>query len=210
MVVGLTQHQHPAHHRYPVWWTGDGVVLEASVQSMVDSGVYDLKPYVHSDCGGDYRPDVGGDLLRWTEHCTFGTVFRYHGAEHQPWSYDQHTEDVIRQYLNLRYKMIPTLIAAGQQATLTGFPIVVRCDLFWPQFQEATSNLQYLHLNDTLVAPIWDSTNNVTSVSVWIPPGSVGRRLVFCNPTHQSINRSIIAARGRMPGRGQACRARRP
>jgi hypothetical protein len=38
-----------------VWWTGDGVSLEASVEAMVDSGVYDLKPYVHSDCGGDYR-----------------------------------------------------------------------------------------------------------------------------------------------------------
>ena len=29
--------------------------LQASVESMVDSGVYDFKPYVHSDCGGDYR-----------------------------------------------------------------------------------------------------------------------------------------------------------
>ena len=38
-----------------MWWTGDGVSLEASVEAMVDSGVYDLKPYVHSDCGGDYR-----------------------------------------------------------------------------------------------------------------------------------------------------------
>ena len=79
-VPGLVQHQHPAQHRYPVWWTGDGVVLvrssrltytyltqfnrlipldfplfssqQASVQSMVDSGVHDFKPYVHSDCGG--------------------------------------------------------------------------------------------------------------------------------------------------------------
>jgi alpha-glucosidase (family GH31 glycosyl hydrolase) len=171
MVPGLVQHQMAAHHRYPVWWTGDGVTLQASVESMVDAGVYDFKPYVHSDCGGDYRAN-GGDLLRWTEHCTFGTVFRYHGGEHQPWSYDQHTEDVIRSYLNLRYKMLPSLIAAGQTATLTGFPIVVRCDLFWPGEAAASDNHQYLHLNDTLVAPIWDSSNNMTSRSVWIPPGS--------------------------------------
>ena len=52
MHPGLVQHQHPAQHRYPVWWTGDGVDLEASVESMVDSGMYDFKPYVHSDCGG--------------------------------------------------------------------------------------------------------------------------------------------------------------
>lgn len=47
MHPGLVQHQHPAQHRYPVWWTGDGVSLEASVESMVDSGVYDFKPFVH-------------------------------------------------------------------------------------------------------------------------------------------------------------------
>ena len=28
----------PAMHRYPVWWTGDGVPLQGSVESMVDSG----------------------------------------------------------------------------------------------------------------------------------------------------------------------------
>lgn len=28
MHPGLVQHQHVAHHRYPVWWTGDGVDLQ--------------------------------------------------------------------------------------------------------------------------------------------------------------------------------------
>jgi hypothetical protein len=171
MVPGLVQHQHPAHHRFPVWWTGDGVILQASVQSMVDSGVYDFKPFVHSDCGGDYRGQVGGDLLRWTAHCVFGTILRFHGGQHQPWSYDGGTEDTIRSYLQMRYKIIPSLVAAGATASTTGFPIVARCDLFWPDHEEATSNEQYLHLNDTLVAPIWDSSQSATTRSVWIPPG---------------------------------------
>ena len=34
MRPGLVQHQHPAHHRFPVWWTGDGVNLEASGNSV--------------------------------------------------------------------------------------------------------------------------------------------------------------------------------
>ena len=179
MHPGLVQHQHPAHHRFPVWWTGDGVDLEASVESMVDSGLYDFKPYVHSDCGGDYRPKEGGDLLRWTAHCAFGTIHRFHGSDHRPWTYDNHTEDVIRSYLNMRYKLLPTFIAAGHQAAATAFPIVARCDIYWPQ-PEASSNHQYIHLNDTLVAPIWDSDGcdrsggcpNVSSRFVWIPPGT--------------------------------------
>lgn len=79
------------------------VTCVAVAQSLVlFSGVYDFKPYVHSDCGGDYRPSYGGDLLRWTAHCAFGSILRFHGNAHQPWSYDNHTEDVIRQYLNMR------------------------------------------------------------------------------------------------------------
>jgi hypothetical protein len=72
------------------------------------SGVYDFKPYVHSDCGGDHRPEDGGDLLRWTAHCAFGSILRFHGAAHQPWSYDTHTEDVIREYLTMRW--VPLLV----------------------------------------------------------------------------------------------------
>ena len=49
--MGPVMHQEsPAMHRFPVWWTGDGVPLLGSVGSMVDSGVHDLKIYVHSDC----------------------------------------------------------------------------------------------------------------------------------------------------------------
>jgi len=143
---------------------------------MVDSGVADFKPYVHSDCGGDYRPKHGGDLLRWTAHCAFGTIHRFHGSDHRPWTYGPHVEDVIRQYLNMRYKLLPSFIAAGHHATVAGFPLAVRCDLFWPSHAEAKSNHQYLSLNDTLVAPIWDdhrgNGSNSSTRSVWVPPGS--------------------------------------
>jgi hypothetical protein len=162
--------EHPAHHRFPVWWTGDGVDLQASVQSMVDCGVNDFKPYVHSDCGGDSR-GTAGDLLRWTEHCVFGTILRFHGEDHRPWTYDAHTESVIKSYLQIRYKLLPTFIAGGRGTLASGFPIAARGDLFWPTYPEASNNEQYFHLNDTLVAPIWNSSSNVTSRSVWIPPG---------------------------------------
>ena len=70
--------------------------------------------------------------------------------------------------------MAPSLVAAGQQAAATGFPFVTRADLFWPEHAAdgASDNTQYIFINDTLVAPIYDSTSNVTTRSVWIPPGS--------------------------------------
>lgn len=68
--------------------------------------------------------------------------------------------------------MMPSLIAAGHISTEYGFPLVARCDMFWPEHQESTSADQYMFLNDTLVAPIWDAVQNETARSVWIPPGS--------------------------------------
>eukprot|EP00929_Paragymnodinium_shiwhaense_P061784 TRINITY_DN30879_c0_g1_i1.p1 TRINITY_DN30879_c0_g1~~TRINITY_DN30879_c0_g1_i1.p1 ORF type:complete len:772 (-),score=157.04 TRINITY_DN30879_c0_g1_i1:278-2593(-) len=166
----LGHQEHPAHHRFPVWWTGDGVSLQASVEAMVDAGVHDFKPFVHSDCGGDYRGSAG-DMLRWTAHCAFGSITRFHGSDHRPWSYDEHTLEVVRQYLQVRYRLLPSLIAAGHRATETGFPFVARGDLYWPDVQNSSTNLQYIFLDDLLVAPIWDSSQPVMYRGVWIPPG---------------------------------------
>ena len=181
----IMQQESPAHHRYPVWWTGDGVDLRGSVESMVDAGVHGMKPYVHSDCGGDGSEGrQAGDLLRWTAHCAFGTILRFHGADHRPWQYGAAVEDTIRQYITARYKLAPSLVAAGQHATHTGYPFVTRCDLLWPEHATAgaANATQYIFLNDTLVAPIWQGLIsshpapgvqpvNVSSRPVWIPPG---------------------------------------
>ena len=102
-----------------------------------------------------------------------GTIHRFHGSDHRPWGYDNHTEDVIRSYLVTRYKMAPSLVAAGQATAETGFPFVARADLFWPEFKGlASDNTQYIFINDTLVAPIWDSSTNGTTRDVWVPPGT--------------------------------------
>jgi hypothetical protein len=119
----------------------------------------------------------------------------------------------------MRYKLAPSLIAAGQHVTDTGMPFVARCDLFWPEhatdgaetpikaligvvflsikkmiisqpsqawdkregtggktkgvsvFAGASDPTQYIFLNDTLVAPIFDGKDNITNRTVWIPPG---------------------------------------
>lgn len=166
----LLHQESPAHHRFPVWWTGDGVNLAASVETMVDAGIHDLKPFVHSDCGGDGRGSAVG-LLRWTAHCVFGSILRFHGADHRPWTYGPEVEKVIKSYLDMRYKLMPSLIAAGKEATETGFPLVARCDMLFPEHEESSANRQYLFLKDLLVAPIVEERHNVSSRSIWLPPG---------------------------------------
>jgi len=79
----------------------------------------------------------------------------------------------VKRYLDARYKLMPTLIAAGQRATSSGFPLAARGDMYWPELAPASaSSDQYIFLEDLLVAPIWDSAKNETTRDVWLPPGS--------------------------------------
>jgi len=201
----------PAHHRYPIWWTGDWQDLMGSVETMVDAGVHDLKPFVHSDCGGDHRYS-GADLVRWVAHCAFGTILRIHGNDHRPWSYDSSIEDTLRAYIAVRYRLLPSLIAAGHLATRTGFPLVARGDLYWPDLApQSATNSQYIFLDDLLVAPTpthclersgkpcAEDGRGADPISrqVWIPPGHwqdawdgtvvKGPRTIFVTRTFQYL-----------------------
>lgn len=75
--------------------------------------------------------------------------------------------------MNLRYKLAPSLIAAGRTVQHQGFPLAARLDLLWPTYPEANNATQYLHLNATLVAPLdvepVDKVHNTRPV--WVPPG---------------------------------------
>jgi len=169
----------PAHHRFGVHWTGDGVPLMASVESMVDEAVHDFRAYVHSDCGGHGAPcpsetkpcahPTDDALLRWTAHCVFGTITRFHQGDHRFWLRKESTQQFARNYLNLRHKLAPSLISWGSTVQQQGFPLTARLDLLWPTYDEAKDPTQYLHLNSTLVAPLEETE---TTRNVWIPPGT--------------------------------------
>ena len=49
---------------------------------------------------------------------------------------------------------------------------MARGDFYWPELADSASNQQYIFLDDILVAPIWDSSKNETTRSVWVPPGA--------------------------------------
>lgn len=98
----------------------------------------------------------------------------------QPWIIQgqPRTENLVRDWVNMRYKLIPTLVAAGARVTEgDGMPLVRRLDLEWPEFQEATRDDQYLLGDDLLVAPIDPFANNGSNATgwnrnrtVWLPP----------------------------------------
>ena len=91
----------------------------------------------------------------------------YHQGDHRIWLYDNSTQSYARRYLQLRYKMAPSLISAGRTLQSAGFPLTARCDLVFPEYAEAKDPTQYLHLNSSLVAPL---DEDASTRQVWIPP----------------------------------------
>lgn len=149
-----------AHHQYTMWWNGDFRVRR-------EHGGRGSTRF--PDCGSGEVSRSGTAVLRWTAHCVLGTILRFHGAVHSPWLFDNNTQATIRRYLQMRYALAPLLISAGQINQQHGLPLAARCDLFWPEFEDARSNNQYVtSFADALVAPLAEEQ---MEQAVWIHPG---------------------------------------
>ena len=184
-------------HRTPVWWTGDvqWTQLAKAITDEVEGGVDYMKPFVHPDCGGHHGPSDHGEpyppevYLRWAGFCALGTVFRIHSdppGDRRPWQIGDQpaTEDAVRAFIDMRMRLVPTLVAAAQTVTATGMPLVRRLDIGgWPDAPQAqaTRTDQYLLGDDILVAPVDPFANGGSNAtgwnrakSVWLPPLPAG------------------------------------
>lgn len=151
---------HPAGHRYPMMWTGDtGATfgyLEKGLANGVDMGLLALHPYVNEDLGGHWATPTPELYVRYLEFGAFAPIMRIHCTRDQdrhPWKFGADAERIVRDYVKLRYRLIPTLYSAARRSFEDGTPIMRRCDLFWPQYPEAADNQQFLFGDDLLVAP---------------------------------------------------------
>ena len=175
--------------RYPVHWTGDtgtsGEYLRAGIENAVHAGVHAMNAYVSEDLGG-FGGEVEQDqYARWVQYGTLSPLFRLHcglGAARMPWAFDIATEKIARDFLKMRYRLLPVLYNSAREHFEAGIPIVRRLDLFWPGYDEASRNDQYLLGRDILVAPVL-GTGGRPVPSNWLetPRGQPGIRGTFYN-----------------------------
>lgn len=152
---------HPAGHRYPITWTGDtGAMwpyLVKGIANGVDSGVVSLLPYVNEDLGGHWSTPTPELYVRFIQYGAFSPIMRVHctlGQDRHPWAFGEEAESITRDYVKMRYRLLPTLYSAARRAYDDGTPIMRRCDLEWPQYKEAADSQQFMFGDDILVAPV--------------------------------------------------------
>lgn len=159
-------------------WTGDVSRswdgLKPQVELSLQMGLLGLG-YTHSDLGGF----AGGETfdqelyIRWLQYGVFQPVFRPHAQDNiapEPIFHDKQTKDILREFVKLRYAMLPYNYSLAYENSLTGMP------LMRPVFFENPSNDELFAIKNSyfwgdafLVKPITEP--NLTSVSIDLPQG---------------------------------------
>ena len=167
-----------AVHRYNMQWTGDTTCddesLQREIRNAVYSGVYQPFAYTSTDLGGHIGTPTTEQYCRWVQYGAFSPIFRLHctvGTTRDPWAYDDPAEDVVREYVQMRMRLLPVFYTAARDNYDTGDPILKRCDLNYPGYAEAENDYQYLLGDDILVAPVMNSSQSAVPSS-WLDDGN--------------------------------------
>jgi len=152
-------------------WGGFKPQIELSLQMSLFGLAYN-----HSDLGGF----AGGETfdremyIRWLQYGVFQPVYRPHAQEHipaEPVFHDRKTRNIVRDYIKLRYRLLPYVYTMAYENSTTGMP------LMRPVFFEDESDPSLIDEKDSylwgdafFVAPVMDP--GLQSVKVDLPAGT--------------------------------------
>lgn len=176
-----------ASHRYSIQWTGDNdpslTSLRREVESAVQAGMFAAFPYLSADLGGHLSDPSEDGYIRWLQYGSLSPIYRPHGTrdlQRMPWAFGGRVEKVARDYIKMRYRLLPLFYALARQSYDNGDPILRRADFDYPEYVESRRNDQYLLDHDILVAPQLDNPvpnyRNVPADWLRTGEGTVGLR----------------------------------
>ena len=173
-----------APHRYPVIYTGR---TKASWETLNALPYYNLSAsnigvsFIAHALGG-YHGGVEVDelYLRYIQFGTFSPIFllasdggKYYKRE--PWRWNERNLGVIREYMQLRHKLIPYLYTESYIYHKTGAPLIQPFYYKYPQiYDEPLYKNQYFLGSEMFIAPITKHKNYIMNrvvQRVFVPDG---------------------------------------
>jgi hypothetical protein len=164
-------------HRYGVFFTGDlhgnWESLPVLVRTTIRGG-NQLMPYMNNLCGGVFGVELPTELYRrWFQFGAFSPILWFHGiwGLRLPWEYGEAGTQTYRDFVGLRYALLPYIYTYSRVAHDTGMPLLRGMYLGYPQQPEAYSHPnQYLFGNELLVAPVTQPADGKPAkTDVWLP-----------------------------------------
>lgn len=174
----LTRSGFSGIQRYAAAWTGDNVASEEHMMAgirLVNSLGLSGVSYAGYDIGGFAGESTKSLFARWMSIGTFAPLYRAHSMinsnDAEPWAFGEEVEEISRNYMKLRYRLLPTIYSSFYKSTQTGLPISESLAVNYPHdkniYDSAFEN-QYLFCDNLLIAPI-ESYKEITKV--YLPEG---------------------------------------
>jgi len=174
----LTRSGFSGIQRYAAVWTGDNVSYDEHmmlgvrmVNSMGLSGI----AFAGYDVGGFVGEASSRLFARWISIGALSPFFRGHtminSRDSEPWAFGEETEQIARNFIRFRYKLLPYLYSCFYEASKTGMPIQRSLAInytFEEKIYQSTYQHQYLFGPYILVAPV---ESDKQLVKVFLPEG---------------------------------------
>ena len=164
--------------RYAANWMGDNMArwdhLKMSIAMAMGLGLSG-QPFVGADIGG-FAEDCNDELLlRWMQYGALTPFCRNHNnagcRDQYPWAFGVKTQKLIKESLQLRYRLLPYLYASFVESARSGMPIQRPLALDYQNDKIARGvEDEYLLGASLLVAPVVESGKRTRSV--YLPEGT--------------------------------------
>jgi alpha-D-xyloside xylohydrolase len=171
----LTHDLMPAGQRYP-WqapikteFSWDGLRQSIRAALSVSASGLPLQMHALGDVGDGAQAQVDPVLyLRWLAMCAFSGNFQFESAEHLTGAkLDAQHKELVAHWMQWRYRLIPYILGAIEDAARTGLPVQRPMAMCFPQDKEAHRwDTQYMCGPALLVAPVTEPGN---TVQVYLP-----------------------------------------
>ena len=164
--------------RYGAVWTGDNTSSDehmmAGIRLVNSMGLAGIANAGY-DIGGFAGECTAALFARWIAIGAFSPFFRSHAMvnsrDSEPWTYGEEVEDISRNYIRLRYRLMPYIYSAFYEASLTGMPVARSLAIDYThdeQIYTAAFQNQYLFGPSLMVAP---AESHKEFVKVYFPEG---------------------------------------
>ncbi|NHC34166.1 glycoside hydrolase family 31 protein [Scytonema millei] len=189
----LTRSGYAGVQQWSSVWMGDNQSLwehlEMSLPMLCNMGLSGVA-FAGCDIGGFAGNATAELFARWMQVGMLYPLMRGHSAmttaRHEPWVFGDRVEQICREYINLRYQLLPYIYTLFWEAATTGAPILRPLLYHFPQ-DPTTYNLydQVLLGAGLMAAPIYRP--GIEHRAVYIPAGTwydwwTGE--AFTGPTH--------------------------
>ena len=157
--------------RYSIFpWSGDvsrsWSGFQAQLPLMLNMSLCGLG-YISSDLGGFALGKKDEELYtRWLQMGVFNPVFRPHGSgiPSEPIFFSESTQDIVRESIKLRYRLMPYIYSAAYENTVTGKPIVKPLFFYHDNVKFKDYSDAYYFGDELIAVPVTESGQKIKNV----------------------------------------------